>query len=314
MALRRKLAEEVLASVPEDKTVFRYFKDRYALQLLAYAAAEGRSLSELRRGRFRPLLQRPVIRHLLGGRGARGVDWDLLDSYFPSPTEDYGLSFGLWGEEDSKPGWYQTTRPGFNVVVQLNFPLAHDRAYRRYIQPGEEGPFEFSVHPIHGKDRHTLAWSRLDIDLKRGEALIEEIQSDWIRDATRAAEEALSFLASGELHRSVWDEEARGDALEVFRYVEHVLESHRKMWDQAMMAASLWLLREHLGIRRIYMHTHDSGCVLKHITHSRPPRSIYEQLPRQFCFERVGGLPRFLESDLPGTRGVSGYEFWHLRV
>ncbi|MBT3027590.1 MAG: hypothetical protein KME48_10520 [Candidatus Thiodiazotropha sp. (ex Ctena orbiculata)] len=30
--------------------------------------------------------------------------------------------------------------------------------------------------------RETLAWARLDVDLERNEVLIEEVQSDWVRD------------------------------------------------------------------------------------------------------------------------------------
>lgn len=147
--MERKLAEEVLASIAEGEAVFRYFKDRYALQLLAYAATEGRSLSELRRGRFRPLLQKPAVRRILAGRGESGVGWELLDSHFPAGTEDYVLTFGLWGEERASTSWFQTTRPGLNVVVQLNFPVAHDRAYQRYIEPRDEDPFEVVLHPIN---------------------------------------------------------------------------------------------------------------------------------------------------------------------
>src|SRR5262245_30450972 len=115
-------AGEVCSSLPGGRTVFRYFKDRYALQLLAYAAAQGGSLPEMRRGRFGPLLQKPEVRRLVGAWG-RGTLWGLLDSHFPSPTEDYRLTLGLWG---GNRDWYwnQTTRPGWNVVVQLNFPAA----------------------------------------------------------------------------------------------------------------------------------------------------------------------------------------------
>ncbi len=308
-----RLAEEILASLPEGGVPFRYFKDRYAVQLLAYAAAEGQSLSEMRRGRFRPLLQKPDVRRILGTRGGRGVDWGLLDSYFPAPTEDYLLTFGLWGTERD-PWWNQTTRPSPNIVLQLNFPFAHDRAYRRYIEPREVHPFELSSHPINRNGRHTLAWSRLDIDLQRGEALIEEIQSDWIREAERAAEAALRSLVEGDCELPWWLEEARCDALQVFRYVEYVLARHRRIWDQAVVAASLWLLREHLGIRRIYMHTYESGCLLKKIPGRRPPRSLYEQVPRTFCFERVEEAPRFLRRDLARSPALSRCEFWSLRV
>jgi hypothetical protein len=308
-----RLAEEILASLPGGGVPFRYFKDRYAVQLLAYAAAEGRSLSELRRGRFRPLLQKPEVRRILGARGGRGVDWGFLDSYFPAPIEDYHLTFGLWGTEGDWR-WNQTSRPGINVVVQLNFPLAHDRAYRRYIEPREDHPFEYSCHPINENGRHTLAWSRLDIDLERGEALIEEIQSDWIREAESASDVALRGFGEGELKLPWWLEEAGCDAIRLFRYVEYVLAHHRRIWDQAVLSASLWLLREHLLIRRIYMHTYESGCLLKHLASRRPPRSIYEQVPRTFCFERIVGAPRFLRPQLAESPALSRCEFWSLRV
>jgi hypothetical protein len=311
--LEIRLAKEILASLPGEGVPFRYFKDRYAVQLLAYAAAEGRSLSELRRGRFRPLLQKPEVRRILGARGGRGVDWRLLDSYFPAPTEDYQLTFGSWGAEGDRR-WNQTTRAGVNIVLQLNFSLAHDRAYRRYVEPRDDHPFEFSCHPINRNGRHTLAWSRLDIDPERGEALIEELQSDWIRQAEHAGEAALRGLVEGEFEPPWWLEDAGCDALQLFRYVEYVLAHHRRIWAETVLAASLWLLREHLGIRRIYMHTYESGCLLKKIPGRRPPRSIYEQVPRTFCFERVVGVPRFLRRDLARSPILSRCEFWCLRV
>ena len=33
--------------------------------------------------------------------------------------------------------------------------------------------------------RETLAWARIDLDLVSSEALVEEIQSDWVRCANR---------------------------------------------------------------------------------------------------------------------------------
>jgi len=308
--VERRLAEEILSSLPEGKIVFRYFKDRYALQLPAYAAAEGRSLSEMRRGRFRSLLQKPTVRQVLGERGGRQADWDLLDSYFRTPTEDYELTFGLWGDENDST-WYQTTRPGFNVVLQLNFPPAHDRAYRRYVEPDGDHPFVWECHPVNRRGRHTLAWARLDIEPDEGEALIEEIQSDWIRDASCAREAALERLIEEEVDPGSDLVNARCDAWQLFRYVEYVLSNHRRLWDEAVLGASLWLLRERLGIRKIYMHTFEGGCRLKRMEGWRPPRSLYEQVPRTFCFERVVQVPRFLRSHLARS---SRCEFWHLRL
>jgi hypothetical protein len=311
--VERSSAEEILASLSGREIVFRYFKDRYALQLLAYAAAEGKSLSEMRRGRFRPLLQKPSVRAILATRGGRGADWNLLDTWFSKPTEDYTLTFDLWGDVCDST-WYQTTRPGFNLVVQLNFPPAHDRAYRRYVEPRGDDPFTFEAHPIHSGGRNTLAWSRLDVDLERREALIEEIQSDWIRDAARAGESALVSLVVGDFEPPYWLEEVGCDALQLFRYVEHVLSNHRRWWFEAVLAASLWLLREQLGIRQIYMHTFDGGCRLKQMGGWRPPRSLYERVPRTFCFERVAEPPKFLRSHLGRSPELSGCEFWYLGI
>ncbi len=311
--MEHELAEEIRRSLPGGRVVFRYFKDRFALQLLAYAAAEGRSLSEMRQGRFRPLLQKPEVRRVLGDSGGRGADWGLLDSYFPAATESYNLTLGVWGS-DRDWRWNQTTRPGFNVVVQLNFPPAHARAYRRYIEPREETPFESEWHPINQKGDHTLAWARVDLDVEHGEALVEEIQSDWIRDATFAAEHALASLIEGELKPPWWLGDVGCDAGQLFRYVEYVLARHRRIWDQAVLAATLWLLRERLGIRDVYMHTHESGCALKGIDGRQPPRSVYERLPRSFCFERVASRPTFLRNHLARRPTRIPCEFWRLRI
>ncbi len=304
--MRDRVPREVWPSLPAAGVEFPYFKDRYALQLLAYAAADGRPP-------FASLLQKPTIRRILAeARRTRG-GWDLLDSYFPPTTELYHLTFALWGEETDET-WYQTSRPGFNLVVQLNFPLAHDRAYRRCVRPdASDPPFEWDAHPIHQKGRHTLAWSRIDFDLARGEALIEEVQSDWVRYVRRVAERAQVSLREGHFAPPSWV--GLGcDAQQLVRYAEHVLANHRRLWDEAVLAASLWLLREHLGIRRIFMHTLEGGCALKRMAGCPPPRSLYENLPRAFCFERVHGAPRFLQEHLEQSRSSRTLPMWRLQL
>jgi len=309
----QRLAESVLASLPR-RAVFPYFKDRYALQLLAYAAAEGQSLSDLRRGRFGPLLRKPEVRRLVGATRGVGVSWTLLDTHFPRHTQQYRITFGSWGSDEGS-AWNQTTRPGHNLVVQLNFPAAHDRAYRKYIRPPDDyDPFANEFHPIDKTGHHTLAWARIDLDFDTGEALIEEVQTDWIRDAESARDAALAQILEPASDAPDWLWGSRCHAIEVFRYVEHVLSHHRKLWHEAVLAASLWVLREQLGLRRIYMHTHDTGRQLKGIGGRLPPRSLYEHLPRAFCFERAVGLPKFLRNHR--LRGSSGLwcQFWYLKA
>lgn len=303
--MERRLAEEIRASLRGREVVHRYYRDRYALQILTYAAP-GRRPSQLRRGRLRPLLEKPEVRRVLGKLGGRGIDWSLLDSYFPARTEEYGISLGIWGGEGDA-SWYQMSRPGYGVVVQLNFPRKHERAYRRYVDPDGVDPFVAESHPVRLDGSHTLAWARVDLDLRWGEALIEEIQNDWIRYAGWAADSALRSLVDGEVYPRWNLDGARGDARQVLRYYEHVLESHRRLWEEAVLSATLWLLREHLAIHRIYMHTFDGGCRLKRMEDWKPPRSLYEEMPRSFCFRRVRSGPRFLPAK-PGA------EFWYLRV
>ena len=64
-----------------------------------------------------------------------------------------------------------------------------------------------------------------------------------------------------------------------------------------MLAASLWFLREEIGIRRVWFHDHKTGQLLKRIGDRMPPRSLYSRLPRKFCFRKVTDSPEFLARD-----------------
>jgi len=61
-----------------------------------------------------------------------------------------------------------------------------DRQFRRLMAPVTNCAFNGYSHPVLGSKerryfRETLAWARLDVDLESGQALVEEIQSDWVR-------------------------------------------------------------------------------------------------------------------------------------
>ena len=66
------------------------------------------------------------------------------------------------------------------------------------------------------------------------------------------------------------------------------------MWDEAMLAATLWFLRVELGIRWIFYHTFETGNWLKDMIRSKPPRSLYTDLPKQFCFQETYNPPAFI--------------------
>ena len=135
----------------------------------------------------------------------------------------------------------------------------------------------------------TLAWSRLDVDLAGGVALIEEIQNDWIRDALRERTRALRWA-------ELSDHPARADyARRIRMYVDQALRTHQAVWDEAMLAATLHFLRSELGVRTVYHHTAQTGAMVKRIKGRAPPRSLYSQLPRKFCFEPAPEVPAFLQ-------------------
>ena len=60
-------------------------------------------------------------------------------------------------------------------------------ALHRLLRGAErDDPFYYSGHPGRAGQNATLAWARIDFDLGSGDALIEEIQSDRIRDVLGA--------------------------------------------------------------------------------------------------------------------------------
>ena len=155
-------------------------------------------------------------------------------------------------------------------------------------------------HPVLDKGKRrfnheTLAWSRMDIDLARGEALIEEIQNDWLRFAKR-------WQRCASKQFSCTNCRIKSQKDQVSFYLEHILKPYYKIWSEAMLAATLWFLYRELGINKIFYHNYETGCQLKKITGRKPPRSIYTDLPRQFCFTKTTLAPQFLLQDKRFTK------------
>jgi hypothetical protein len=157
--------------------------------------------------------------------------------------------------------------------------------------------FNYTNHPVLKKGersyfRQTLAWARIDLDFYCGEALIEEVQSDWVR---RARKDYLHAKRKVSCHakthcRCVYMDWYKA----VVQYYEAVLQPYNDLWAEAMMAAAVNFIVDELGLRRIYYHTHETGKVVKRCN---PPRSLYTELPRKFCFQKTGEVPVFLTGD-----------------
>ena len=279
----------VRACLPEGRTLFYYERDRYAVFLPQHLLAAGWTARALKESRFGKLLTVPCVRDYLAAIGRLDIDpeWIALVP-FHDPVA-WRLTLSRWGNADSH-AWNQTTCKGANLVLQLNLPEAHNRQYRQLVSPSGAQIFNYSGHPV-SRNENTLAWARMDVDLNTGEALIEEIQSDWVRAAASALRNPRRYYDAGD-----------GLSFPRFRtglrrYCEEVLPRYGDGWQETMMAAVLNFIVSELGIRKIYFHEFDSGNALKRINarYSAPPRSIYTSLPRRFCYRLVEDEPRFIE-------------------
>jgi hypothetical protein len=179
-------------------------------------------------------------------------------------------------------------------------------------------PLVASWHPHSPAPRIALAWARIDLDLARGEALIEEVQSDWMRELAwiwkLALGEECERLRDDTVRHWFRNPAARFAHLE--RYWGRVLAHHRAWWAEATLFAALWLLVELLRIRRIWYHTPEGGVLRKQMGWSAPPRSLYSTLPERFGFALTSEPPRFLAPRRwpRGLRRAPEPPWYHLAV
>ncbi len=314
-----KLANEIIACLPKDRTVFDYYKDRYAVMLLERVAGDGMAIADIKQTRYAKLLNRPLVKDVVARKGDGMLTRDdLIYVYPPGEVEHYVLTLGLWGWRKHDFGCDQTSRKGGNLVLQLNFSGEHDGHYRKFIDPDNRQPFAVDSHPICKKGRNTLAWARIDIDLDADEALIEEVQNDWLRDAESYLRWARTQLGQPEIAPAERAEVTVYGikALDLVEYAESRLYLHKQIWSEAMLAAAIWFLTEEIGIGHIWYHDYETGAWLKNIGWAKPPRSLYTDLPKRFCFERTTAAPAFIAETAPRPlkkRLKSGKEhFWHM--
>ena len=316
-------AKEIIACLPSGRTVYPYHRDRYAVQLLELVVDKPVSISELRGSAFGKLLARPAVKDVVAACGNGTLSRDDLAKAWPINCEAYRLSLTTWGPErkkDQDRWYYQTSRTGQNLVLQLNFSNAHNQAYGKIVPAKCKSPFAYYGHPVVQEDWHTLAWARLDIDLQSGSALIEELQSDWVRHSRSAAECAHKTLtgAFGEPGEHIVFDGQTLDAKAVCRYYDRAVAPHAKLWDEAMLSAAIWFLACEIGVSEIYLHDHVSGCKLKNLTVSQPPRSLYTKLPQRFCFQKSQRGPQFLferpDRRLRKLMKSGDLAFWRLTV
>lgn len=269
------------------RLLFRYYKDRYAAMLLEDLLQPRLPIRAVREGRFGRLLERPPIKALAATKGDGFLHRDDLHTLWPYETETYIVTFARWGSDRRRyQRWDQLSRPGRQLVLQLNFPHAHNVRYHRLIPDAKKMPFAQDYHPVNMSERITMAWARIDIDLPSGEALIEEVQSDWIRNV------ADELAGHGRSYGDFTEPKAQ-ENLKI--YAETVLAAHTAMWSEAVLAAAMHVLTHLCGIARVWFHHFDTGCEIKGMRGGwRPPRSLYTDLPKRFCFELTDEPPAFI--------------------
>jgi hypothetical protein len=107
-----------------------------------------------------------------------------LLEYWPDYTRQFLLELGSWGGTERVRGSVQTSRDGFNLVLRLHCMTEAMALMEQWLDE-EERELNVAYHPVSlpGSNRYTetFAWARIDCDFATNEALIEELQSDWIR-------------------------------------------------------------------------------------------------------------------------------------
>jgi len=298
--MTRDQFDAILKKIQDRKTQYYYFRDYYAFQLLGYLIGiDGMEVGIIKKTAFGKLLNAPAVKSITATLGDGLLTREMLINNLSPGQLCFVLSLDEWGDERRWHSYYhQTSRPGYNLVVQLNFSDQHDKQYRKLITTADDHPFEYDVHPISKDKNRTLAWARIDMAEDMSYVLIEEIQSDWIWLAENRITLAETIMETDDGEVVVGQTEIKRRNIEKEKheqYLRTVLKPYTSIWEEAMLSSVIWLLKEKLGVNTFYYHTHEGGTLLKGIDFGKkPPTSIYTKLPRKFCFRLTNEPPAFI--------------------
>lgn len=294
--MKPEFAREVMDCLPTGRTLFRYAKDDYAFLLLRMMGGREPCIHKLRQTPARKLLEKPAVKPFLAACAGGTLQPDALpESRFSSGERCYRLSLDQWGGSNRNWRREQVSRKGASLVLQMNLNRTQTEKLRATYTSDGSDPFENYGHPARSGDFPTLAWARLDFDLETGEALIEELQTDLLRDFQRIADDAYYARRKGEKTFNMWG--GKFDTARLIRCWENDFSAERAHWQEAMLSAAIRFLVYEIGMRRIYYHTETTGAFLKNIRGKKPPRSLYTELPKRFCFDETGEIPQLLSAE-----------------
>jgi len=281
--MERQDLKEIIACLSGERSKFYYFRDRYALMLLKdYIGEQVMPISQLKQSPYANLLNKAPVKKALALAGNGMISAELLEMIWDEKPLSFVTTLSEWGDGKKHWQWNQMSRQGYHLVLQLNMANDHTQQLQRLIRPGDLHTFNWGGHPTKQDGRRgTLAWVRLDLDFETGEVMIEEIQCDWIRSVRDAVKDGDDFY--GEYTKK-----------ELETYANKVLAPYAKIWQEAMLAAAIDFIRHQLGLHKIFYHSFEVGALLKHIKYTKPPRSLYTRLPKQFGFQKTPEGPEFL--------------------
>ncbi len=289
--------EFIEKTIGSEQKRFFYYRDKYALQLIKYHVKDSIKINDLKSCRYQGLLNKTVVREVLQNCGDSILHPEMLSDQPAKEGKDFNYTISKWGQfiPHRNDSWNQTSRPGLNLVLQLNFDDWHNYKYHQLIKNSTIDPFVLRCHPVSTKRQFTMAWARLDVDLDRGEVLIEEIQNDWLREVNTLFKGWNEIIKNGNETGNHWFfDYYRHDTF--FDYVIF-LKQYQKMWEEATLSLAIHFAKHELGLSDIYYHDFDSGNLLKGLTDEKPPRSLYTRLPKRFCFEPTDRAPAMLKND-----------------
>lgn len=292
--------KDVIECLGKHRRLEYYYPDKYGVALLLSLMGNNESVavSEVKQSPFAKLLKVSSVRDILSSAGSGYLNRRHLEEYFADEYETFVLTLSSWGSRDEYL-WDQLSRPGGNLVLQLNFNGEHQQVLNRYQVNGDS--FKSYFHPCHRK-RNTVAWARVDFDLSTGEALIEEVQSDWLSEANQHFNKAKHAKARGDSEYKLWGRTYSVSSMGL--YSQLVVKQYAKLWSEVMLHSTIRLLVDEIGIRRIYYHTFETGCWMKRIEGTGPPKSLYTALPKKFCFSPIDRGPEFILNDKHAAKRI----------
>lgn len=278
---------------------YYYYKDKYAIDRILEQKVDRINSQTLREAGLVKEAHNPLVKKLLvKAKGALSAQ--ELYGYWPEEGQCFNITFGKWGEapkRSKKGSWYQTSRSGYSFVLQLNFSTDHNRDFYRFLKPSSGiRSFQYTGHPIATQRFVTMGWCRMDIDFETNEVLIEELQTDWIRELADMEKRLNVIKTDVNAERFFTYHGFNTSRRNWLSYLE-TTRPYKSIWSEALLHAAVVFAKQELGIPNVWMHTYESGNLFKDLKYSKPPRSLYTKLPKKYGFEQTVQGPLFLRKE-----------------